>query len=385
VSADPARAGLDARLLAWMRDDAWRRDDARFEALALELFAFQYAHCAAYQRFCDGRGRSPASVRTWTEIPAVPTGAFKEVALTSFPLERAVHVFRTSGTTTRARGALHLDTLALYEASLLPAFRRHLLPDCAAGTRIRMVVVAPSPEEAPDSSLSHMFGVALRALGTEDSDFCVRDGAVDVDRALGLLESAAQAPLLLCGTAFGLAHLLDALDARGRVLSLPASTRLMETGGFKGRARETSREDLYARIEARLGIPASRCVNQYGMTELGSQFYDSVLREPGARRRKLGPPWARVRLVDPDSGEAAAAGAPGAIVVFDLANTGSVLAIQTADLGRSVGDGFEVIGREPGAEERGCSIAADALLAGATDRSAPTRPARSARPGRSTP
>ena len=45
------------------------------------------------------------------------------------PLERAVHVFRTSGTTTRARGALHLDTLALYEASLLPTFRRHLLPE----------------------------------------------------------------------------------------------------------------------------------------------------------------------------------------------------------------------------------------------------------------
>ena len=42
-----------------------------------------------------------------------------------------------------------------------------------------------------------------------------------------------------------------------------------------------------------------------------------------------------------------------------------MLAVQTADLGRAVGDGFEVLGREPGAEARGCSIAADEMLADA--------------------
>jgi hypothetical protein len=50
------------------------------------------------------------------------------------------------------------------------------------------------------------------------------------------------------------------------------------------------------------------------------------------------------------------------IVVHDLANTGSVAALQTEDLGRGVGnvdDGFEVLGRASGAEARGCSIAAD--------------------------
>jgi hypothetical protein len=50
------------------------------------------------------------------------------------------------------------------------------------------------------------------------------------------------------------------------------------------------------------------------------------------------------------------------IVVCDLANTGSVIAVETADLGRLAGDGFEVIGRAPGAEARGCSIAADVML-----------------------
>jgi hypothetical protein len=72
-----------------------------------------------------------------------------------------------------------------------------------------------------------------------------------------------------------------------------------------------------------------------------------------------------VRIVDPETGADAPPDGAGTIVVYDLANTGSVLAIQTADLGRPVQDGFEVLGREPGAEARGCSIAVDELLAGA--------------------
>ena len=55
------------------------------------------------------------------------------------------------------------------------------------------------------------------------------------------------------------------------------------------------------------------------------------------------------------------------IVIHDLANTGSVAAVATADLGRRTpdGEGFEIVGRAPDAEERGCSIAADAMLGSA--------------------
>ena len=136
----------------------------------------------------------------------------------------------------------------------------------------------------------------------------------------------------------------------------------METGGFKGRARERPREVLYGEIEAGLGVAPGRIVNQYGMTELGSQFHDSNLALPAEPRRKLGPPWARVRIVEPESGGAVPAGEVGMIRIHDLANTGSIAAIQTADLGRAIGDGFEVLGRAEGAEARGCSIALDELL-----------------------
>jgi hypothetical protein len=363
---DPSRRKLEHEILAWMREGDWREDEARFERLALALFAVQFERCVPFRRFCEGRNRTPVDIRSWREIPRVPTAAFKEVALRSFPAERTVHTFRTSGTSTATRGVLHLDTLELYEASLLPSFRNFVLPDLAAGQRSRLLVLAPSAQEAPDSSLSHMFSVAMRELGTPDSACSVEGGELRAERLLEHLEpvAASDAPLALCGTAFSFVHLLDAMERRAIAFALPESTRVMETGGFKGRSREVSREQLYALIEGRLGIPAQRIVNQYGMTELGSQFYDSVLRRPDERRHKLGPPWARVVIVDPETDEPAATGEVGAIAVIDLANTGSVLALQTEDLGREIEGGFEVLGRAAGTDERGCSIAADALLAG---------------------
>lgn len=363
MSGDPARSELDAEILGWMHEP-WRHDKGRFDVTARAVFAHQFEHCEPYARFCRGRGVTPASLESWEDIPAVPAGAFKEMPLRSFPASSERHVFRTSGTSREARGELHLDTLELYEASLLPTFERFVLAGLVLadlGPTARILVLAPSPAEQPDSSLSHMFGVAVAARGDTESGFFVRGGELRLEALWNALQHSVT-PIALCGTAFSFVHLLDALEARDLRLHLPAGSRVMETGGFKGRAREIPRDELYASMEARLGVPAACIVNQYGMTELGSQFYDSVLAEPGEPRRKLGPPWARARVVDPESGRKCTPGEIGALVLHDLANTGSVAAIQTADLGRTVGNGFEVLGREAGAEVRGCSIALDVML-----------------------
>ena len=369
------RARIDRLVLDWIAEPVWKQDDGRFDGLARELFAFQFANCAAYGRFCSGRGITPASIAGWREIPAVPTGAFKELALRCFPAAQTVRTFRTSGTTGQSRGELHLDTLVLYEASLLASLRTLLFPDRHAHERFTLRILAPSADETPDSSLSHMFSALVPAIGTAASGFDVRDGELDVAGLVDALTAAEQRgePIVLCGTAFAFVHFVDALDSTGRRFALAPGSRIMETGGFKGRSRELTRQELHARLADRLGIPERRIVNQYGMTELGSQFYDSVLVDPDGPRRKLGPPWARVRIVDPETGIDARPGEVGGVVIHDLANTGSIAAIQTADLGRLVVDGsgrsggFEIVGRDPGAEARGCSIAADEMLS--TDRS----------------
>jgi hypothetical protein len=112
-------------------------------------------------------------------------------------------------------------------------------------------------------------------------------------------------------------------------------------------------------------------VNEYGMTELGSQFYDSTLRDWTERtemrhlqisaRRKVPPPWVRVQVVDPETLSPLAEGATGLLRFYDLANLHTVCAVQTDDLGQQRGPGFEVLGRATGAEPRGCSLAVEEL------------------------
>jgi hypothetical protein len=83
---------------------------------------------------------------------------------------------------------------------------------------------------------------------------------------------------------------------------------------------------------------------------------------------KAAPPWARVVIVDPNTGREADANGRGLVRVYDLANLWSILCIQTEDLGvahvagsASGTNSFEVLGRAAGAEVRGCSLTAEDL------------------------
>lgn len=372
------REALEEDLLDWMRNQSWNDDPVRFDRIALGLFAHQFRSCPPYTRFCLSLGRTPDTATRIEEIPAVPTGAFKEFDLRCFAPEQTALTFRTSGTEATRRGQLHLDNVALYEASLLSSLRRTFIPDLV-GSRPTLRFLAPCAAEAPDSSLTYMFETLRRTEGSEASGYDLRGGVLDLE-GFGTAVTAAQAsgtPLVVAGTSFAFVHFLDAANTENSSESrhrwrLPEGSRVLETGGFKGRSREVPRDDLRRALAKSFGLAETHIVNQYGMTELGSQFYDSTIVDPKGPRRKLIPPWTRVRFVDPDSPAGDACDVPtgeiGLIVIHDLANTGSIAALQTADLGRAVVNergiaiGFDVLGREAGAEARGCSIATDVML-----------------------
>ena len=42
---DPRRHAFDQKVLAWMTEGSWEKDDARFNTLACELFEFQFTYC----------------------------------------------------------------------------------------------------------------------------------------------------------------------------------------------------------------------------------------------------------------------------------------------------------------------------------------------------
>jgi hypothetical protein len=318
-----------------------------FESLALEVFAFQYERNPIYRAYCD---RQPP-VTHWKQIPAVPTSAFKDFDIACFPVEKAVARFRTSGTTGEKTGTHYLKTLELYDAAIRPNFTEHLLRD---GARLPALILAPSAEEAMHSSLSYMLDIVAGG----DVEYFVEVDTLFVERLMQRLCEMQweNQPVLLLGTAFAFVNFFD----ENPRLQLPEGSRAMETGGFKGRSREVSKKELYRMFADHLGIQL--VVNEYGMTELSTQFYDETMRVGHQSDVKDVPPWTRVLIIDPATGKEAASGQRGLIRVFDLANLWSSLCIQTEDLGVAHEAGkFEVLGRATGAEVRGCSLNAESL------------------------
>lgn len=360
-SAAPAALELDRRIVDFIAQSG--ADDESFDRLALDLFAYQFAANPAYERYCERLGGTPGQVRRWEDVPAIPTSAFAHMRLACFPPERTRVTFVSSGTTRAGRARHELENTTLYDASLLAHFRRCVLPDVAS---MQTIALSPSFARAPHSSLAYMLSKISEIFGTEDDGFFVDGDVLDFGGASTALRDALR-PVLVAGTAFGFVHFFDRCRETGTRFALPAGSRVIETGGFKGKSREVGREELYDWFSEVLGVPRDLCAAEYGMCELGSQWYDANISDALAGRairtaHKVGPHWARTRVVDPVSAQPVPHGQSGLLQVFDLSNRGSVAAILTGDLVREVDGGFELIGRGPGEPPKGCSIAIDAAL-----------------------
>lgn len=349
-----------------------------FQELALDIARFQARASAGFRRLLSARG---ASLTTLDDIPAVPSDAFRLTRVAAFPSELDSVRFFTSGTTGAERGTHAMRRTDTYELLSLAFGRQSLLP--AADCRPVVVALAPKPESPPSSSLGYMMARFMTAFDAEPLDgaeprfdvtsrsrWLLSETGVD----LAGLERAARAsvqrgqPLLLLATAFALVRLLD--DLAGAQLPLPARSVVMQTGGFKGRSREVSMEELRAGVSAAFQLAPERVVGEYGMTELTSQLYEATVAHSELARRQPGassgiyfePPWLRVTPVDPVSLLPVPDGSPGLARFIDLGNVDSAVSVVTQDLVRRSGGGIQLLGRQPGAPARGCSLSIEALL-----------------------
>ncbi len=329
------------------------RDDEARDALLAELARWQRAHVPPYDRLCAARG----------ELAAMPTDVFRHVRVAAHPESEDRRVFLTSGTTSGARGRHAFRDLELYDTAALCAASYALFPECASP---RLVMLAPHPDEAPESSLSYMLGLFARA--DEDPRWAWRRGLLDLDVLTSALSDAMDRniPVALLGTSFAFVHAEDGLGDRR--FTLPPGSRIMQTGGYKGRSREVAPDVLRRALAARYGVDEAWIVAEYGMTELSSQMYEGTLRaavsgETIARRLWV-PGWVRVSAVDPESLAPLPDGEVGVLRIDDLANLDSVCAIQTSDLAIVRDSTVELLGRAPGATPRGCSLAVEEALGG---------------------
>lgn len=349
---------LIADLLAFLATD--NPSDQAFDRQALALFAHQFQHNEPFQRFCQQRGKTLRTVKSWRDIPAVPISAFKALTLSCIPAEQAERTFMTSGTTqAEVKGKHHHPTLAVYDASMIRNFGERFM---AGGGRIRMGILFPDELLLPNSSLAHYLALAVREFGTETSHYLLTQQGLDTARVIAELERAQETgePYALLGASYSFVHLLDELQRLGKTFHLPPGSRVLDTGGFKGQSRELSMAEFYAQLSATLGISASQCINMYGMTELSTQFYDAG--NATLPSVKSGPHWIRSRVVEPLSGEELPRGEQGILAHCDLANFNSVTTILTEDVGVAVDGGFLLLGRAQGSAAKGCSLAVEEFL-----------------------
>lgn len=310
-----------------------------FNALALDIFKFQFENNIVYRSFCDLLYKHPSDINKIEEIPFLPIQFFKthQVLSSNQSIEKT---FTSSGTTGNVTSKHLVTDLALYEASYLTGFKHFY------GNIRDYVVLAllPSYLERDGSSLIYMVNDLIAKSKQPESGFYLNN-LEDLAQTLNQLESKGQKTLLI-GVSFALLDLIEKFQFNLK------HTTVMETGGMKGRRKEIIRQELHHSLQTGFGV--TKIHSEYGMTELLSQAYSKGHGVFDC------PPW--MQILTRDTEDALTLQQPnktGGLNVIDLANLNSCSFIATQDLGKVDENGqFEIIGRFDNSDIRGCNLMA---------------------------
>jgi len=313
------------------------RSDADFSELALLAFRYQSSRNPVYSGFLDHLNVRPREVRSIEEIPFLPIEFFKSHRIISGDAESHL-CFRSSGTTGQRTSAHWIADPKLYEDSFMNAFRMFF----GEPSSFCFLALLPSYLERNDSSLVYMVGRLIRESSYEQSGFYLHAG--DELKQIIIANEAQGIPTILFGVTFALLDLAENFPVPLR------HTRIMETGGMKGRRKEMIRSELHDVLKEAFRTP--QILSEYGMTELLSQAYLLSGEDFST------PPWMKILIRETDDPLAwALPGRTGGISVIDLANIHSCCFIATQDLGKKTSPGtFTVLGRYDNSDIRGCNL-----------------------------
>jgi len=307
-----------------------------FEALALEIFRFQYENNPVYKTYVEALFQDITTIDAISKIPFLPVRFFKSQKVVTTDFEPQM-VFESSGTTGSVNSKHFVKSLALYEESFMRGFEMFygsIKDYCILG-------LLPSYLERDNSSLVYMVNKMIEQSGHPQSGFYL-DEYDKLTSVIIDLEKKKQKTLLI-GVTFAL------LDFAGQFPISMQCTTILETGGMKGRRKEMIREELHGTLESAFKVPSIH--SEYGMTELLSQAYskgDGIFNAP---------PWMKILVRDEEDPLLVKQSGSGIINIIDLANIFSSSFIATDDAGKIYDDGsFEVLGRIDGSDLRGCSL-----------------------------
>lgn len=341
---------LDKDILNFIEKGLNNQDEDEFNRLALNEFKLQYHTVEQYRIFCDKKGVSPGRINHWSKIPAVPSPAFKEFVLASFPIEKAEQVYYTSGTSSKKKGKIFRDpgAVILLKAANGLLSRAFLFPD---QDRMKIMLMVPSPKVAPGMGMAIGLEALRTQFGTEESAFLISHTGLDLKKLVKSLQQAESTgePLALIGATSGFIYFFKACQREGIRFELPPGSRLCDGGGYLGQFGECTREEYLEESKKILNIEPHYCLNVLGMGEISTNFFDATLHNyllgKTGQVYKVVPPWTRIMVVDPQTLQPLPKGKIGLLRHYDLANRAMILAVQTDNLGYETEDGFEIVGR----------------------------------------
>lgn len=313
----------------------WNTDDVKFTTLALEIFHYQRQHNPIFAKWIAVNGNMQP--KALADIPFLPIDFFKQYKVACFTEPETI-VFESSGTGQSGTSRHFLQNTDFYICNFRKGFELQYGP----AAEYAWLCLLPGYLERKNSSLVFMADDFVKK-GLPGSGFYLNDypkliHQIEINEKNGT-------PGILLGVTFALKELAEQYN--GPPLK---HTRIMETGGMKGRGPELTRTELHEHWCRQFGV--TEIHSEYGMTELMSQAYSK------GNGRFLCPPWMKIMIRDiSDPGNWLPPGKTGMICVVDLANVQSCCFIATQDLGKLHDDGsFEVLGRHDQSEARGCNL-----------------------------
>lgn len=347
---------------------------SRLQAAIAEAFAHHLEASPAYHRFCQKRGfvTCPHSF-DYAEFPYLPVAIFKHQLLQSVGSAEVVRTVQSSATTSQTPSTIVLDNLTRQRQVRTMLW---LLADLLGPARRPFVVfeAAPTIGGARDPVVTAR-AAALRGflLAASSTTYGLRleAGQPRLDReALAQALAAPTQRLVLLGyTSVLYLQVAKPLAEAGRRFTLPQAT-ILHFGGWKTlRDEAVSAEQFRATLHEVFGVPPAQIIDLYGFTEHLGLIYgdgpDGLMRCPLV---------SEIIVRDPRTLEPVPDGQVGLVeFLTPLPHSYPGLAILLDDLGRIVtrspgpggrhGTAFEILGRAPAAELRGCGDVLAELMA----------------------
>ncbi len=321
------------------------------------LSQWHQQQCPAFARILEGYGWD-VGASGYEALPYLAVRLFKHLLLASVPEAERFKTLTSSGTT----GAVSRIVLDRSTAALQSKVLVSLLQDFIGKQRLPMLLI-----EQP-ALIQNRSGFSARGAGALGLSFLGRDHHYALDEQMqpnwpvidAFCDRYANQPVLIFGFTFMVWQcLLEPLRARGLQLPLQQGI-LFHSGGWKKLQHlAVDNAAFKRRCQQQLGL--DRVHNFYGMVEqVGSVFVECEAGHLHA------PAMADVLVRDPLTLAPVPLGQPGLLQVLSaLPYSYPGHSVLTEDLGVLLGEDdcpcgrhgryFSVLGRQQGAEVRGCS------------------------------